>query len=71
MNPTPTFTRDAALDRVRGAYAVVVSGKTVRRHLYFNLPSAEQAMRRAAEKGYTAHLIAVRLEVLEEVFDDA
>lgn len=71
MNPNPTFTRDAALDRVRGAYAVVVSGKSVRRHLYFNLPSAEQAVRRAAERGYTAHLVAVRLEILEGVFNDA
>lgn len=55
------FTRDAAMDRLTGAFAVIVAGKTVRKHLYFNLPAAQRAVARAETRGATAHMILVRL----------
>lgn len=45
----------------RNCYAVLVRGKTVRRHLYFNLPAADRAVRRAHARGDSADLILVRL----------
>lgn len=45
----------------RGCYAVLVHGKRVRRHLYFNLPAASNAVRRAHSKGYAADMILVQL----------
>lgn len=59
--PLPHVDRAEALARLRDCYAVVVAGKTVRKHLYFNLPAAQRAVARAKERGATAHLILVRL----------
>lgn len=52
---------DAAHAFFRTSYAVLVRGKSVRRHLYFNLPAAERAIRRAEARGDHAELILVRL----------
>ena len=45
----------------RDCYAVLVRGKSVRRHLYFNLPAAERVARRARARGDRADLILVQL----------
>lgn len=45
----------------RDCYAVLVRGKSVRRYLYFNLPAAERAVRRAAARGHRAELVLVKL----------
>jgi hypothetical protein len=45
----------------RNSYAVLVRGKSVRRHLYFNLPAAERAVKRALARGDKADLILVKL----------
>lgn len=45
----------------RTSYAVLVRGKSVRRHLYFNLPAAERAVRRARGRGDKADLLLVEL----------
>jgi hypothetical protein len=45
----------------RNSYAVLVRGKSVRRHLYFNLPAADRAVKRALARGDKADLILVRL----------
>ncbi len=45
----------------RGAYAVLVRGKTVRRHLYFSLPAAERVVKRAHARGDQADLMLVKL----------
>ena len=50
-----------APDYFRNTYAVLVHGKTVRRHLYFNLPAADRAVKRALGRGDKAELILVRL----------
>lgn len=59
------LSRAEAINRVTGAYAVVVAGKTIRRHLYLNLPSAERAVQRAEARGHTAHMILVRLTPID------
>lgn len=59
--PVPHLTAAAARSRLADCYAVVAAGKSVRKHLYFNLPSAERAVRRAHARGADAHLILVRL----------
>ena len=59
--PRPHVDRAEAIARLRDCYAVVVAGKTVRKHLYFNLPAAQRAVARAEDRGATAHLILVRL----------
>ncbi|GEM_PF-3579927 len=56
----------------RNSYAVLVRGKSVRRHLYFNLPAAQRALERAEKRGDRAELVLVRLmpvdaRYLEEV----
>lgn len=51
---------DAAA-KFRNAYAVLVRGKSVRRHLYLNLPAAERTVRRALDRGVPADLVLVRL----------
>ncbi|WP_182354209.1 hypothetical protein [Flaviflexus huanghaiensis] len=51
--PADTFFRDS--------YAVLVRGKAVRRHLYFNLPAAQNAVRRAEKRGDRADMILVKL----------
>lgn len=43
------------------AHAVIVSGRTIRRHLYFNLPAAERAVKRARARGDDAAMVLVRL----------
>lgn len=48
-------------DFFRTSFAVLVRGRTVRRHLYFNLPAAERTVRRAHARGDKAELILVRL----------
>lgn len=50
-----------AAERFRNAFAVLVRGKTIRRHLYFNLPAAERAVRRARARGDTAAMVLVML----------
>ncbi len=50
-----------AADFFRTSYAVLVRGRTVRRHLYFNLPAAERTVKRAEARGDRAELVLVRL----------
>lgn len=57
----PHLTATDARQRLTDCYAVVVAGKTVRKHLYFNLPAAQRAAERAHTRGAVAHLILVRL----------
>ena len=57
-NVTDAATADAYF---RDCYAVLVRGKSVRRHLYFNLPAAERAARRARGRGDRVDLILVQL----------
>ncbi len=45
----------------RGAYAVLVRGRSVRRHLYFNLPGAQRAVERARARGDRADMVLVQL----------
>ncbi|MBG6238376.1 hypothetical protein IWX78_001331 [Mycetocola sp. CAN_C7] len=45
----------------RNSYAVLVRGKSIRRHLYFNLPAAARAVNRALARGDKADLVLVRL----------
>lgn len=45
----------------RNCYAVLVRGKTIRRHLYFNLPAADRVVQRALARGDKADLVLVRL----------
>lgn len=45
----------------RHCYAVLVRGKSVRRHLYFNLPAAERTVKRARGRGDRADLVLVQL----------
>ena len=45
----------------RNSYAVLVRGRTVRRHLYFNLPAAQRAVERARARGDQADMVLVRL----------
>lgn len=45
----------------RNCYAVLVRGKSIRRHLYFNLPAADRAVSRALARGDRADLVLVRL----------
>lgn len=49
----------------RGCFAVLVHGKSVRRHLYFNLPAAQNAVKRAHAKGYRAGMILVQLVTVD------
>lgn len=57
----PHLTATDARQRLTDCYAVVVAGKTIRKHLYFGLPAAERAARQAHARGAVAHLILVRL----------
>lgn len=50
-----------AVAAFRGAYAILVRGKTIRRHLYFNLPAADRAVKRALARGDAADLVLVKL----------
>lgn len=50
-----------AADHFRTSYAVLVRGRSIRRHLYFNLPAAERVVKRAQNRGDQAELILVRL----------
>ncbi|QOR69139.1 hypothetical protein IM660_10370 [Ruania alkalisoli] len=61
--PTPADSRSEidAAEFFRTSFAVLVRGKTVRRHLYFNLPAAERAVKRAHARGDDAELILVQL----------
>lgn len=52
---------DAAEVFFRTSFAVLVRGKSVRRHLYFNLPAAERAVQRALARGDRADLLLVEL----------
>lgn len=45
----------------RTSFAVLVRGKSIRRHLYFNLPAAERAVKRARARGDRADLLLVEL----------
>lgn len=53
-----------AESRFHDAYAVLVTGKAVRRHVYFNLPSAQRAVERAHARGADAELMLVQLKVV-------
>jgi len=57
----PDSTAESAAARFRNAYAVLVRGKSVRRHLYLNLPAAERVVRRALDRGAAADMVLVRL----------
>ncbi|QAY62904.1 hypothetical protein ET495_06200 [Xylanimonas allomyrinae] len=57
----PDVDHDTAAVFFRTSFAVLVRGKSVRRHLYFNLPAAERAVRRALARGDRADLVLVRL----------
>lgn len=59
--PLAHLTRADAARRLTDCYAVIVAGKAVRKHLYFNLPAAQRAAERATARGAEAHLILVRL----------
>ena len=59
--PAPVTDDTAAGAFFRNCYAVLVQGRTVRRHLYFNLPAAERAVRRALGRGDCAEMILVQL----------
>ena len=50
----------------RTSFAVLVRGKSVRRHLYFNLPAAERAVKRARARGDRADLLLVELVPVRE-----
>ena len=58
----PQFSHDpAVLERFRNCYAVLVRGKTVRRHLYLNLPGAIRAAERAQARGDRADLVLLKM----------
>ena len=50
-----------AVERFRNAYAVLVRGKTVRRHLFLSIAAAERTVKRAHARGDAADLLLVRL----------
>lgn len=54
----------------RNSYAVLVRGKSVRRHLYFNLPAAQRALERAEKRGDRAELVLVRLVPVDSRYLD-
>lgn len=59
---TDVVADDAAVESYfRNSYAILVRGKTVRRHMYFNLPAAERAVNRARARGDRAEMILVQL----------
>lgn len=58
---TDNGTDDTAAVFFRNCYAVLVRGKSVRRHLYFNLPAATRAVKRAHDRGDRADLVLVKL----------
>ena len=58
LHVTDTESADAYF---RGCYAVLVRGKSVRRHLYFNLPAAERVVRNATARGDRAEMVLVQL----------
>lgn len=55
-----------AADAFRNCYAVLVRGKTVRRHLYFSLAAAERAVKRAHDRGDQASLVLVMLVPVDD-----
>ena len=60
--PVPSVTDDPSVDGFfRGAYAVLVRGKSVRRHLYLSLAAAERTVRLARGRGDRADMILVQL----------
>lgn len=65
----PSTDHDAA-EFFRTSFAVLVRGKRVHRHLYFNLPAAERAVRRAHDRGDAADMILVELVPVTEAGDD-
>lgn len=52
-----------AQERFDQAYALLVTGRATRRHIYFNLPSAQKAIDRARARGADAELMLVRITV--------
>lgn len=50
-----------ATEFFRDSYAVIVRGRSVRRHLYFNLPAAERTVKRARARGAVAEMVLVKL----------
>lgn len=62
LSVVPDPDRQAEADDLfRDCFAVLVRGKACRRHLYFNLPAAERAVRRATSRGDVASMTLVRL----------
>lgn len=45
----------------RNAYAVLVRGRSVRRHVYLNLPGAQRVVERARARGDQADMVLVQL----------
>lgn len=61
ITPNSTETLDITEVFFRDSYAVLVRGKTVRRHIYLNLPAATRTVARARARGDRADMILVRL----------
>lgn len=66
----PTVETVDATAAFREAFAVLVRGKSLRRHLYLNLPAAERVVRQARARGDLADLVLVRLVPVGSVSDD-
>lgn len=60
---TPDLNADDqnAVEFFRESFAVLVRGKSVRRHLYFNLPAATRTVARARARGDHAEMVLVKL----------
>lgn len=54
----------------RNAYAVLVRGRSVRRHVYLNLPGAQRVVERARARGDQADLVLVRLVPVDAPYLD-
>ena len=61
LNNSDSTSETNAAVYFRNSYAVLVRGKTIRRHLYFNLPAADRVVKRALARGDKADLVLVRL----------
>lgn len=62
----PEISHSDAAERFRNCYAVLVRGKSVRRHLYLNLAAAERVVNRARARGDQADLVLVQLVPVDD-----
>ncbi len=51
----------SAAEAFRHAYAVLVRGKSVRRHLYLSIAAAERTVKRAHARGAFAEMVLVKM----------